>query len=82
MSDRISLSDGEKGRGLKMSIREHKEDLRNHRLSIPMHSSLMWMKLDSGHLPDWAGAASLNEDFTKTQRKIVEVALYNCSRGL
>ena len=61
---------GETGRGLKTRMREHKGDLRNHRVS----NAFVVHVDEAGHLPDWAGATSLKKDFTKTQRKIVEAA--------
>ena len=51
-------------------MREHKGDLRNHRVSNAFVAHVD----EAGHLPDWARATSLKKDFTKTQRKIVEAA--------
>ena len=61
---------GETGRGLKTRMREHKGDLRNHRVS----NAFVTHVDEAEHLPDWARATSLRKDFTKIQRKIVEAA--------
>ena len=61
---------GETGRGLETRIREHRTDLRYHRSSnaFVVHAE------GEGHLPDWSGATSLKQNFTKNRRKVVEVA--------
>ena len=61
---------GETGRGLRTRIREHKADVRFHRES----NAFVAHAEETGHLPNWSGAASISKDFSKTQRKIVEAA--------
>ena len=51
----------ETGRGLKTRMREHKGDLRNHRVSNAFVAHVD----EAGHLPDWAGATSLKKNLTK-----------------
>ena len=61
---------GETGRGLKTRVREHRGDLRNHRLSnaFVIHAE------KEGHLPDWTRATHVDQNFSKTQRRIIEAA--------
>ena len=60
---------GETGRGLTTRMREHKADLRFHRSSNAFVAHVD----EVGHLPDWAGAASIR-NLTRSQRKIIEAA--------
>ena len=61
---------GETGRGLKTRIREHRNDLRNHRetKAIVIHADR------EGHLPDWNNAEALHSNLTKTERWLIEAA--------
>ena len=61
---------GETGMGLKTRIREHRNDLRNHRetKAIVMHAD------KEGHLPNWNGAEALHSNLTKTERWLIEAA--------
>ena len=74
---------GEIGRGLMTHVREHKADLRYHRPSSGF--VVAWQDNhadDKGHLPNWSGAASLDRNFTKGQRKIVEAAFISSGNTL
>ena len=62
---------GETYRGLENRIREHKADIRYHRLT----SALVNHVDDKGHLPKWEGATELEKGLSKQQRKVIE-ALY------
>ena len=61
---------GESGRGFRTRIKEHKADLRHHRLSNAMviHAER------TDHLPDWASASVIHTDFSKFERRAVEAA--------
>ena len=61
---------GETGRGLHTRLKEHKNDLRNHRMSkaIVIHAD------HDGHLPKWDGARALHSNLTKMQRWLIEAA--------
>ena len=69
---------GETGRGLLTRVREHKAELRYHRPS----SAFVAHVDDKGHLPNWSDAASLDRNFTKGQRKIVEAAFISSGNTL
>ncbi|XP_076029832.1 uncharacterized protein LOC143018358 [Oratosquilla oratoria] len=62
---------GESYRGLETRIKEHKADLRHHRLSNAMVNHVE----QEGHLPDWQQAEIIRKGLRKGQRKVIE-ALY------
>ena len=61
---------GESGRGLQTRLKEHKADLRHHRVSNAMviHAER------TDHLPNWTGAAVMHTNFSKLERRAVEAA--------
>ena len=61
---------GESGRGLDKRLREHKADIRAHRLS----NSLALHAQECGHLPHWQGAVVLDEGLEKKSRRMIEAA--------
>ena len=62
---------GESHRGLTNRLREHRADVRNHRLSNALVSHID----QQGHLPNWEQAEVLEKGLSKRRRKITE-ALY------
>ena len=67
---------GETGRGLKTRVREHRNDLRNHRTSkaIVMHAD------QDGHLPKWDEAVVMHTNLKKVQRWLIESAYINTEK--
>ena len=61
---------GESGRGLPTRLKEHKADLRHHRVS----NALVIHAERTDHLPNWAGATAMHTGLTKIQRRAVEEA--------
>ena len=61
---------GETGRGIEIRLKEHKSDVRFHRLSnaIVLHFE------KCNHLPDWEGTKILEKNIKKQTRKILEAA--------
>ena len=62
---------GETGRGLATRLKEHRADIKHHRLS----SALVNHAVQEGHLPEWSQASTLRSGMTKKMRKVTE-ALY------
>ena len=62
---------GETARGLATRLKEHKADVRHHRLS----SALVAHIDKAGHLPSWSNAKVLRKGLNRRQRKVTE-ALY------
>ena len=62
---------GETGRGLPTRLKEHKADVRHHRLS----SALVDHIDKEGHLPEWSQASVLRSGLDRKLRKVTE-ALY------
>ena len=62
---------GESHRGLEKRIKEHRADVRYHRLT----NALVTHIDDKGHLPKWEQAEVLEKGLSKQQRKVIE-ALY------
>ena len=69
---------GETGRGLGTRIKEHKNDLRNHRTTkaIVHHAD------EAGHLPKWNDAEPLHANLTKTQRWLIEAAYIKTGKAI
>ena len=61
---------GGTGRGLYTRIREHRGDIRNHRLS----NAFVIHVEEEGHLPDWSAATCTDCKLSKAQRKVIEAA--------
>ena len=67
---RITCSDcgksyfGETGRGLSIRIKEHRNELRNHRMS----NAFAHYTDEAGHLPKWNDPEPLHANVTKMQR--------------
>ena len=61
---------GESGRGLQTRLKEHKADVRHHRIS----NALVIHAERSDHLPDWGGAGVLHSSIDKTARRAIEAA--------
>jgi len=59
---------GETGRGLETRLKEHKADLRYHRMS----NALVIHAEKESHLPNWSSAAVVCSNLTKTERRALE----------
>ena len=62
---------GESYRGLANRIKEHRADVRHHRITNAIVNHID----DKGHLPSWENATTLEKGLSKQQRKVKE-ALY------
>ena len=61
---------GESGRGLPTRLKEHKADLRHHRLS----NALVAHAERTDHLPNWTRAAVVHKNLTRQARRTIEAA--------
>ena len=59
---------GESHRGLDKRLKEHRADVRYHRLT----NALVHHIDDKGHLPKWERAEVLEKGLSKQQRKVIE----------
>jgi len=69
---------GESSRGLVTRLKEHKADIRRHRVS----SALVNHVDDKGHLPKWDQAKVPKSDLTKQQRKAIEAFYITNSKNI
>ena len=69
---------GESGRGLPTRLKEHKADMRHHRIS-----NALVIHVDStDHLPDWNGAAVIHRDLSKLERRAIKAAYITVSENV
>ena len=59
---------GETHRGLEKRVREHRADVRYHRLTNALVNHIE----DKGHLPKWEDAETVEKGISKQQRKVLE----------
>ena len=69
---------GETSRGLATRIYEHRNDVRHHRT----HNAMVVHIEETGHLPDWQSAYTIDKGLKKQDRKIIEAAHITTNKNI